>query len=365
MGIYDREYYKQQPGRPTMMPRRSGVGWSVNTWLIVLCCAVFVINGFLPKSYIHVETDYQGEWKQKEFQLDSDRLTKLPVQAEGNMLVQPVILDKDPTQVVAVNYYSRVPILFKWMYFSTSRALFYYSPSYGAVGFEFWRFIGFQFLHANLMHLLFNMIGLYFFGSMIEQYLGSKRYLAFYLLCGICGALMYLLLNAAGYASTIVLGGVDIPGLLFNNPNVPLIGASAGVFGVLMAGAFIAPRTKVLLFFIIPMPLSWLAYGLVGVALLTVLVGGEGSNAGGEAAHLGGAIAGFYFIRRPHHLHGFFDLMGRVDPTSRSNKARKARRNSDPGTQAKVDRILDKISRQGLQSLSEKEKRILKEASRT
>ena len=176
---------------------------------------------------------------------------------------------------------------------------------------------------------------------------------------------MYLLLNAAGYASTIVLGGVDIPGLLFNNPNVPLIGASAGVFGVLMAGAFIAPRTKVLLFFIIPMPLSWLAYGLVGVALLTVLVGGEGSNAGGEAAHLGGAIAGFYFIRRPHHLHGFFDLMGRVDPTSRSNKARKARRNSDPGTQAKVDRILDKISRQGLQSLSEKEKRILKEASRT
>jgi membrane associated rhomboid family serine protease len=64
----------------------------------------------------------------------------------------------------------------------------YWDDATGLRGFEFWRFISFQFLHANLSHLLFNMIGLYFFGSIVEQYLGSKRYLAFYLLCGVAGA---------------------------------------------------------------------------------------------------------------------------------------------------------------------------------
>src|SRR5690606_11878394 len=130
-----------------------------------------------------------------------------------------------------------------YLHFSTQRAFFW--PYI-----EFWRFIGFQFLHANFSHLLFNMIALYFFGPMVEQYLGSKRYLAFYLLCGICGALMYLLLNLSGYIVTLMSHTpVQIPGLLFNDPSTPLVGASAGIFCVLMAGAFLAPHATVLLFF--------------------------------------------------------------------------------------------------------------------
>lgn len=234
-------------------------------------------------------------------------------------------------------------LLVQWLHLSTDHAIW---------GLQYWRFIGFQFLHANFQHLLFNMIGLYFFGPLVEQYLGGKRFLAFYLLCGIFGAVLYLILNLGGY-----IFGDNVPGLLFNDTATPLVGASAGVFGILLAGAFLAPKIKVLVFFIIPMKLSTLAYLLVAVAVFTVLFGKN--NAGGEAAHLGGAAAGWYFIRNPHHLNGFFDFLGKADPTSKHFAWK------DRGvTQGDVDRILDKVHKKGLASLSAKEKKILHNASR-
>ncbi len=234
-------------------------------------------------------------------------------------------------------------LLSEWMYLSTDHAIW---------GIQYWRFLGFQFIHANFQHLLFNMIGLYFFGPMVEQYLGGKRYLAFYLLCGIFGAVLYLILNLGGYVF-----GEDIPGLLSSNTARPLVGASAGVFGILLAGAYLAPKVKVLVFFILPMQLSTMAYLLVAFAVFTVAFGKN--NAGGEAAHLGGAAAGWYFIRNPHHLNGFFDFLGKADPTSKHFAWR------DKGaSQGEVNRILDKIHKKGLQSLTTKEKKILHDASR-
>ena len=225
---------------------------------------------------------------------------------------------------------------------------------------EFWRLIGFQFLHGNLTHLLFNMLGLYFFGPMVESFLGSKRYLAFYLLCGIFGALMYMTLNLGGFiASLFVEQHIRIPALLFDDPSTPLVGASAGIFGVIMAGAFIAPRDVVLIFGLLPVRLQTLAYVLVAIAFYTVLTGGR--NAGGEAGHLGGAIAGYFFIRRPHLLHGFFDLLGKADPTSHHYRHRDGQPKSsrDHARSAEIDRILDKITREGSDSLTESEKRTL------
>jgi MFS family permease len=196
------------------------------------------------------------------------------------------------------------------------------------------------------------MIGLYFFGPLVERYLGGKRYLAFYLLCGIFGSILYLILNLGGY-----IFEDSIPGLLFNNTATPLVGASAGVFGILLAGAYLAPNITVLVFFILPMRLSTMAYLLVAIAIFTVLFGGN--NAGGEAAHLGGAAAGWYFIRHPHHLNGFFDFLGKADPTSEHFALKhKAKSQKD------VDKILDKIHKKGLNSLSTKEKKILHDASR-
>ncbi len=231
----------------------------------------------------------------------------------------------------------------EWLHMSTEHAIW---------NIQYWRFIGFQFLHADLQHLIFNMIGLYFFGPLVEQYLGGKRFLAFYLLCGIFGAVLYLILNLGGYVV-----GREIPFLLVNDPASQLIGASAGVFGILIAGAFLAPKATVLVFFLLPMKLATMAYLLVAYSVITMFI--HGSNAGGEAAHLGGALAGWYFIRNPHHLNGFFDFLGKADPTSKHFALR------DKGTSQKdVDRILDKIHKKGLQSLTSKEKKILHKASR-
>ncbi|MGA1046158.1 MAG: rhomboid family intramembrane serine protease, partial [Phycisphaerales bacterium] len=356
MGLADRDYLRDANRASTRAAR--GPGWSVTTWLIVLCVAVFVLDGFLPKSLNMIRNDLDLNPQLRQFRPENFVVTEFsPV---GPAQVERSVLLKENNLEVGKQVFEQRPLLQSFLQFTTAQALIYFSPSTGVEGGQFWRFIGFQFLHANLSHLLFNMLGLYFFGPIVERYLGGKRFLAFYLLCGACGAFLYLLLNAGGWAASLAFGpDFRIPGLLFHNPFTPLVGASAGVFGVIMAGAFLVPNATVLLFFVIPMRLATLAYALVAVAVITVLF--EGRNAGGEAAHLGGAIAGWFFIRRPNLLHDFFDVLGRVDPTSSQFRGRGKRRVADV---AEVDRVLAKIAESGLGSLTERERRLLRDASR-
>ncbi len=366
MGIYERDYIRRPP------PQRGAYGrgglsalrmWSVNTWLIAICVGVFVVDPMLRPRWVSMGTETTIpalEWAAiDQSLLVPDEVPTTTVRDQfGKPFLGYKVLYLETSQgrtPVARQHVQRMGLLESFLHFSTQR---------GFLRVEFWRLIGFQFLHASFGHVLFNMIGLFFFGPMVERYLGSKRYLAFYLLCGIFGALMYCLLNLSGSVAMMYGADVRIPGLLFNDPSTPLIGASAGVFGVLMAGAFLAPNAIVLLFFILPMRLATLAYALVIIALITVIFGGH--NAGGEAGHLGGAIAGFYFIRHPHHLHGFFDFLGRIDPTSHHyrGKGRRLGRRAASAVPSNIDRILDKISEHGLHSLTDKEKRILREASK-
>ncbi len=359
MGIYDRDYVRAAPTPRGPFATGSPFDvrmWSANTWMIVLCVLVFVADGFTPPQIVPMGIMPWG--------VDVSNAVARPDLARNmNGLIAVPLFDGSSGQKVADEIYQSMNTLTAYLHFSTAK---------GFLGIEYWRFLGFQFLHFNPTHLIFNMVGLFFFGPMVERYLGSKRYLAYYLLCGIFGALMYLLLNLAGYiVATTFPGAPSVPGLLFNDTHTPLIGASAGVFGVLMAGAFIAPRAQVLLFFILPIQLRTLAYALVAIAFLSVLFGSR--NAGGEAAHLGGALAGFYFIRRPHHLHGFFDVLGRVDPTSHHYRANPGKRSINraehtaahrAASDAEIDRILKKVHDSGLQSLSEEERATLREASR-
>ena len=441
MGINDRDYARSGNFQPSGRKRGfSTRNWTVNTWLIAICIAVFVLDQFLPRMMAPIQTipvipvktqggtTLQGippgavvdPLEKEKIRIPSlkqlrgiDSQARIPVWAVRSVNTDGVpiytkylLTEKGPitdlmgqptnrllvlassvedtghqagavgtitirdasgnTQRQDVLLLQEVSIggpLFVYGYFSTSTALITIDKYVGLRGFEFWRFISFQFLHANLTHLLFNMIGLYFFGVLVEQYLGSKRYLAFYLLCGIIGACAYLLLNFAGW-TVFSLTGRELPVLLVNDPGTPLIGASAGVYGVVIASAFLVPNQRVLLFFVIPMKLSTLAYGLVAVALFSVIIGT--TNAGGEAAHIGGALAGYWLIRRPHLLHGFFDFLGRYDPTSRSGAAYRAGRLRSRGAtaDADIDRILAKIHDQGLQSLTAKEKKALREASK-
>jgi membrane associated rhomboid family serine protease len=144
--------------------------------------------------------------------------------------------------------------------------------------FKPWQIVSYAFLHGGATHLLFNMFALYMFGPDIERLLGSKRFLLYYLVCVIGAAL----------AQLAVLH-------MMGNPPVPTVGASGGIFGLLLAYGMAYPRRKLMLIFPpIPMP-AWLFVTLYG--LLELYLGLTGSNAGvAHFAHLGGMVGGLALI---------------------------------------------------------------------
>lgn len=157
--------------------------------------------------------------------------------------------------------------------------------------YEVWRFFTFQFVHANWTHIAGNMFALMTLGPVIEEYLGRRRFLAFYLMCGCVGPIAFLILSAIWPATY--------------PPSASLVGASAGVFGVLVGAAMVAPDDWVeLIFPPTPVKLRHMAIIMLIVAVYTVFAHGKSTqfNAGGEAAHLGGAAMGWYLIRKPERL---------------------------------------------------------------
>lgn len=153
----------------------------------------------------------------------------------------------------------------------------------GVYGLQLWRFVTFQFLHGDLFHLLFNMYALATFGPLVERWWRSRPFLVFYLVCGVAGALFFTLL----WALPGVLEGV--------RPYSSLVGASAGIFGILIATAVIAPEGRVMLLIPpVPMKMRTFAILILGFGIFMVVVNGR--NAGGEAGHLGGALAGFLLM---------------------------------------------------------------------
>ncbi|MBS0189364.1 MAG: rhomboid family intramembrane serine protease [Planctomycetes bacterium] len=350
MGLADRQY-GWQPERTSRVFHRLAF-WSVNTWIIAINVVVFFLSAFLvrPGSPLLLGINGPANAVQLEqfYRPDGSVATPREITTAGTKLVRPLI---DPTTKEPVGgavYVVQAPLQ-AWGHFSTATIL----------GAQVWRFITFQFLHANIWHIFFNMFGLYMFGPTVERYLGGQRYLAFYLVTGIFGGLMYLLLNVLGIAA-YQMGFPAIPGLLFHTTTTPLIGASAGVFGVIVACAKIEPDTLVqLLFPPVALRMKIFAYGFVAFAMINLFIGAQ--NAGGEAAHIGGAIAGYFFIRNSHLLRDFFDVF--TDSRRPANRRGPSgswnwlKRQSDDT--AEVDRILDKVRASGVASLSESERRVL------
>lgn len=324
MGIADRNYDERRgDGRGGAWS--GSWGWSATMWIMAINIAVFVVQAF------------------------SGNITKV------------IMGDSGPLQ--------RVDLVTYYGHFSTLRVTW-------KGGLEFWRFVTFQFVHGGVVHIFFNMIGLYMFGGMVEEQLGAKKYVAFYLVCGICGAVMYMLLNAAGVLAD-KMGWPMVPGLLFHDTGVPLVGASAGVFGVLMAVAYLYPREPVSI--ILPAftaSARTVAYVYVAISLINLLT--RSNNAGGEAAHIGGAIAGYFFVRNSHLLRDFFDIFedsrGPRHPVGRKaiQKAAKGAKPERPKptflerlrgdgapSEAELARVYDKIREQGMQSLSDADKALL------
>jgi len=217
----------------------------------------------------------------------------------------------------------------------------------GLYGFQLWRWVSYQFLHDGFMHILFNMIGLYFFGPMLEKWWGGRRFLAFYLLCGISGAFLMTLLSF-------------VPGLLMVGPQTSLVGASGSLFGILAGAAMLFPHQRVMLLFPpIPMAMRTMALLFMGLAFLSVMAGTP--NAGGEAAHLGGALLGFMLVKNP----GWLNWADRFSPSAIQDGVNKGRyerkRKRELSDRAEIDRILDKVRGKGLASLTRKEKKVLSE----
>ena len=168
---------------------------------------------------------------------------------------------------------------------------------------QLWRMITYQFVHANFGHILFNMWALYFFGPAVEGAMGPRRFLAFYLVCGVAGALFSSLL--AGMTLYTPLPDVPQNEFICNQlaayagydghvrcwEMIPLVGASASIYGVMVACAFMYPDVNISLIFPpVTLRLRTFAVIIIGIASVTILF--NLSNAGGEAGHLGGIIMG-------------------------------------------------------------------------
>lgn len=223
---------------------------------------------------------------------------------------------------------------------------------------NWWRFVTYGFAHGGLWHIVFNMLGLFFFGRDMETLYGRKEFVSLYL----------LLLAVAG------LGWAVVEQLGSNPGAANVVGASGAVSGIVILYALNFPRRTVLLMFVIPAP-AWVA-GVILVATdaYTALQDAQGDMVGNVAytAHLSGAAFAFLYFRLRWNFSRFTDGWSlarwsrrprlRVHEPDRGEAAED--HNEEQELSAEVDRILEKIHRQGEGSLTRRERRTLENASR-
>jgi len=216
---------------------------------------------------------------------------------------------------------------------------------------ELWRLMTYQFLHGGLLHIGINMLILWMLGRHIEARLGRKQFLALYFLSGLIGGLLQVGFNILmtrwyGPAALVQL----------------TVGASGSVMGILMAFAVLYPREELIIFiFFFPMRIEarWFALGyfiLESVYTWQAVALGLGDNVA-HAAHLGGLVIGFLWVKMGLRLFGRWRRMRRA---GRAPADAVPRADDD----AEVDRILRKIHEQGIDSLTLRERMFLQDASR-
>ena len=243
-----------------------------------------------------------------------------------------------------------------------------------------WTVITYMFTHESFMHILFNMLILYWFGQILANYLGNHRIIPIYVLGGLMGFLFYFFsynLLPAGFSAFI---------------GSPMLGASAGVMAVVMASATIAPTHSIHLMFIGAIQIRYIAIVLI---LLDMIGIQNGSNTGGHLAHLGGVVLGYTFVEQLKKGNDwsigfnlyfdkiknfFYNFSNKKEQSSTKKKGprmafkneekvkSRTKNSSTPRrttpNQEQIDAILDKIKESGYDSLTKEEKEFLFKASK-
>jgi len=216
-----------------------------------------------------------------------------------------------------------------------------------------WGLGTYMFLHGNFWHLFWNMVGLFFFGPPIESKWGSREFIKFYLLCGLGGAILSLFFPA------------------------PIVGASAAIYGIMLAFAMNWPEAPIYLWGVLPVKAKYFVGFLFVVSLMSALGGAGGGVA--HLAHLGGLLTAFLYIKsdywrgpsskparpsRPRSRR--LAIVPREDRAQEEPSQRRPSHRDSREEQLldEVDRVLDKISAHGMESLTDKEKSLLDEVSR-
>lgn len=235
--------------------------------------------------------------------------------------------------------------------------------SFNGLIYKPWTLITYMFTHFSLMHIFWNLITLYWFGELFINYTSSKKLIPLYLLGGIIGGLISIILITIVPPFQAFIGA-------------PMIGASAGATAIIVATATLIPNVNMNMMFIGPVKLLYVALFVIFIDVLSVA---SYNNVGGNLSHLGGALMGFIFIIQykkgidlSKGITKFFDWTSGLFKSGPKSKMKVAykRKVSDEEynynkkvEQETIDKILDKISKSGYESLSKTEKEILFKAS--
>ncbi|MBS1486964.1 MAG: rhomboid family intramembrane serine protease [Bacteroidetes bacterium] len=230
-----------------------------------------------------------------------------------------------------------------------------------------WTLITYSFTHDlnQIWHILFNMLVLYWFGKLFVEYLGSDKLIALYVLGAITGALIYL-----GAYNLIP----NPPEFITKSSGGGMVGASGAIYAIMVGAATLLPDYTFFLLFLGPVRIKYIA----AFYIIISFIGTAGANAGGNLAHLGGALMGYVYIKQLQAginwgrwittvlgwFRNLFTARPKVKITYRKQGTQKAGTAASKATQEEIDTILDKISDRGYESLTKDEKEKLFNASK-
>jgi membrane associated rhomboid family serine protease len=219
-----------------------------------------------------------------------------------------------------------------------------------ALEFKVWQIFTYMFLHGGWLHIILNMLGLWMFAGELEQQWGSRLFLRYYLFSGIGAGLFIALMNYITYTQYHI--------------NVPTIGASGAIYAVLLAYGMTWPDRRVIIFpLFIPIKVKYMVLIFGGISFFGALSAASGTAGNiSHIGHLGGIISGFVYmiarIKRPGGTEGRLGKGNFISNVLKSARVKKKKKEIESRIQAKqiIDKLLEKIARQGMSSLTPQEK---------